>query len=494
MCFRFVSNNSFTGSISDALMAISALSIFRGAHNAMSLGDLYIESNNIQILDLSYNRATTFYGHSTSLEQLNLKGTGLSMNLDTTLSPFTNLKVVNLAENGLVGGLPSTLPATLEHLYLDGNFLRGSVPSSLISSAPLKTFSVSNNNLAGSLPLTFFTSSNALVTLNLANNSLGCFSYLPATLTTCDLSGNFLCPDLLSPNSSVTCVSSASVCYASALSCKNNTVANAACPEARPTPKSVCNTDTGVWEFPYWHSPAINSNLDIFNGTLVFPSAPSTYEIRGNVTVGQVGSANSTELPPVSSIVIAANARVGTSGDLVINRYSSVYVTMPDSSLISVVNPNSSASLPVVQVRGNFTVSSEATSISLDVRSTLARSTNLPSLIFLSSAFRSGSFASEAVLLPTHLNSTSQNAGLMCTGYFVSNTDSASSLQYRLSNSVALCRLPVRVIPPPLPPRGFDVGALIGSLFAAIVLAFVCFAAAMVANEDWHYVLPFNDG
>ena len=62
-----------------------------------------------------------------------------------------------------------------------------------------------------------------------------------------------------------------------------------------------------------------------------------------------------------------------------------------------------------------------------------------------------------------------------------------------MTSSPTVCYLPVRIIPAPLPPRGFDVGALIGSLFAVIVLAFVCFGAAMVANEDWHYVLPYNE-
>jgi hypothetical protein len=484
---RYISNNSFAGDVNEAVSAFATVSELVAANNSLYATQLAINSNFIRVLDLSYNSVGTLSGSSSTLQTLNLYRTGLSMALGSTLNSFPALKSANLADNSIVGTLPPTVPSTMEEIYLDANLLTGPVPSTFVSSSPVwKVISASQNGLSGSLPVTFFTSTPFLVQLNLANNSLSCIAYLPAALTTCDLSNNYLCPDIVSG----TCVPSGSACFASASLCKPASDANSFCPAARPTQASVCNSATGNWELPYWHSPSLASNLTIFNGSLVFPAGPVPYQIR-SLTVGFL-PVNETYVAAKTSISFEANSDVEILGDFTIGAFVDVTVALPDAAKLDIFNANASAALPVVHTRGTWIVSNQNTTIIADVRNSLPAD-SMPALWFMTSTALNGSFASQDVLIPARLNATNQYNGFMCTGYFVFTTENSAYLSYQLVNSVDLCGTPARVIPPPLPPRGFDVGALIGSLFAVLVLAFVCFAAAMVANEDWHYVLPYND-
>jgi hypothetical protein len=85
-------------------------------------------------------------------------------------------------------------------------------------------------------------------------------------------------------------------------------------------------------------------------------------------------------------------------------------------------------------------------------------------------------------------------AGSYCSQYSASVEPNDVIVQYTISSSPIVCALPPRVAPAPLPDRALDVGALVGSLFTAIILIFVLVAALILLDSDvQEFCLPFQD-
>ncbi|MBL4663965.1 MAG: hypothetical protein JKY22_10545 [Flavobacteriaceae bacterium] len=100
----------------------------------------------------TYDGVTIENGHVTEIRMLfnNLTGS-----LPSSLSAFTELKVLELSFNKLNGEIPASLGELkkLEILALNGNKISGAIPQSIANLSSLKQLHLSSNQLIGELPI-----------------------------------------------------------------------------------------------------------------------------------------------------------------------------------------------------------------------------------------------------------------------------------------------------------------------------------------------------
>ena len=162
-------------------------------------------------LDLSSNELSgeihSSLGNLVTLTHLDLSGNLLSGAIPSELGSLTALTNLDLSNNFLSGAIPSELGslAALTNLTLGQNFLIEAIPSELGTLTALTNLALEFNRLEGSLPLELGTLSN-LTELNVAGNNLQGLPDLTAlsSLTTFDVSYNYLEFDDLEPNTGIT--------------------------------------------------------------------------------------------------------------------------------------------------------------------------------------------------------------------------------------------------------------------------------------------------
>ncbi|KAL2457571.1 LRR receptor-like serine/threonine-protein kinase FLS2 [Forsythia ovata] len=205
----FLSHNQFRGEIPSSICNATKLTYLEVANNSFSgpvpqmLGNLVnLEHLNLQVNSLVNNPGSTHLDFLNSLvncrnlQYLILESNPLNGiipdsigNLSSNLKVFTassceikgsipqelgNLSInfLGLANNGLVGEIPSSLGGLqhLERLYLTGNKLEGTIPAEVCSIKVLGILHLGENKFSGSIP-TYIEKLTELIEVSFADNS-----------------------------------------------------------------------------------------------------------------------------------------------------------------------------------------------------------------------------------------------------------------------------------------------------------------------------------
>jgi Leucine-rich repeat (LRR) protein len=157
-----LANNNFTGEIPDAMGVCNSLYLVDLSYNSVtgavplalgnltSLQELYLQGNNLTLLDPSI-----YSGFATALISLNLAENPWNAPIATEIGSLRILQVLNLSYGGYTGPVPSVLGqlGQLEVLDLSHNNLTGEVAVELGAlMTSLTSVNVSFNSLTGSLP------------------------------------------------------------------------------------------------------------------------------------------------------------------------------------------------------------------------------------------------------------------------------------------------------------------------------------------------------
>lgn len=112
---------------------------------------------------------------------LDLRGLGLAGAIasPSSLSALTYLRRLDLSQNHLCGGVPTSLLPSLEYLNLSRNALQGAVPSELGSLRRLRVLVLDVNNLTGGIPASLGNLT-SLTVLSLTSNHLS--GHIPSAL------------------------------------------------------------------------------------------------------------------------------------------------------------------------------------------------------------------------------------------------------------------------------------------------------------------------
>ncbi|KAL4578051.1 hypothetical protein LXL04_014166 [Taraxacum kok-saghyz] len=160
-------NNSLKGSLPPIQLSSPSLVLLNVSMNELDgpIPPGLFTSMALTHLDLSYNLFTgeiPFHGSQDKslielstfppLEYLDLSDNTFTGNLSPGVGNFRRLKLLNLANDGLSGEIPTELNklTELEFLDLSDNQFKGKIPDNL--SPNLKFFNVSGNNLSGGIP------------------------------------------------------------------------------------------------------------------------------------------------------------------------------------------------------------------------------------------------------------------------------------------------------------------------------------------------------
>ncbi|XP_047308676.1 protein STRUBBELIG-RECEPTOR FAMILY 3-like [Impatiens glandulifera] len=106
-----------------------------------------------------------------NITQIVLSGVNLRGQLGESLQNFASIIQLDLSNNSIGGGIPSSLPITIRNFYLSGNQLTGNIPTSLSLLGQLTDLSFSSNKLTGPIPDAFQRLTN-LINLDLSGNNL----------------------------------------------------------------------------------------------------------------------------------------------------------------------------------------------------------------------------------------------------------------------------------------------------------------------------------
>ncbi|XP_058211417.1 receptor-like protein 7 [Rhododendron vialii] len=152
-----VSGNNFRGQIPSSIANLSKLT-------ELGLGDGAFDAGTLSFLFEKQSKLTTLF----------LVGTTLNDVLPRSLANLTELSVLVLYRNELLGEIPSWL-LNLTHLTtltLSGNQLSGMFPSSISQLNHLEILDLSSNNLSGEVELDIFQNLRNLAVLRLSENKL----------------------------------------------------------------------------------------------------------------------------------------------------------------------------------------------------------------------------------------------------------------------------------------------------------------------------------
>lgn len=175
------------GRVPDFISNLSELQYLQLANNNLSgpIPQWLFNLPSLSYLDLSTNNLQGFLPQNIKLRlsawpaTLNVAGNKLQGPIPTRL---VNVEVINLADNGFTGSIPSQIGESLDIKYISfaGNRLYGQIPRSFCREGNvLAALDLSNNSLSGSIPIGFGNCT-SLVFLNLGGNKLeGNISFEP---------------------------------------------------------------------------------------------------------------------------------------------------------------------------------------------------------------------------------------------------------------------------------------------------------------------------
>lgn len=99
-------------------------------------GDVFESMKSLEVLDLSWNEKLKFpdtFLYPMSLKELYLRGISDTSRISTHIGRLSNLEVLDISENGLIGTVPTEIGhmTSLLELYLEDNSFSGTFPSSI---------------------------------------------------------------------------------------------------------------------------------------------------------------------------------------------------------------------------------------------------------------------------------------------------------------------------------------------------------------------------
>jgi Leucine-rich repeat (LRR) protein len=165
-------DNSFTGSIPEAMMTITGMQSLNVSVNLLtgvipgSIGLLV----NLRKLDVSENQINGTVPRALfqlpRLDYLSLNNNQLTGRLNAEVYQMNRLSDLDLSHNQLSGGLPGVNVSTrdlppLRHLYLSDNLFTSTIPSIFASMDALVILDLSSNLLGGTIPTALFNNSNS---------------------------------------------------------------------------------------------------------------------------------------------------------------------------------------------------------------------------------------------------------------------------------------------------------------------------------------------
>ncbi|GFP95950.1 probable LRR receptor-like serine/threonine-protein kinase at4g20940 [Phtheirospermum japonicum] len=171
-----LSQNCLTGPIPEVTSQFLRLNYLNLSRNSLngSLPKVITLFPKLTTLDLSFNELTgpilTALLTSSTLNELRLQNNILSGNIDfSPLSNDSNLRILDLSNNGLNGNLPDGLGSFtgLQVLDIAGNNFSGSLPPSIADITTLNSLDICRNHFTGPLPENL---PNTLQTLNASYN------------------------------------------------------------------------------------------------------------------------------------------------------------------------------------------------------------------------------------------------------------------------------------------------------------------------------------
>ena len=153
--------------------------LFLGASNRENLNFCTIVKGRLSFLDLRNNRiarelSPCLFFPESNLEELHLSGNPLiGRSLPDGFSSESKIRVINMANTGIIGTIPESLGNVplLQYLDLSGNGLTGQIPRNLGNSKSLEFLNLARNRFAGSIPSSLAKSSTLRV-LWLSGNAL----------------------------------------------------------------------------------------------------------------------------------------------------------------------------------------------------------------------------------------------------------------------------------------------------------------------------------
>ncbi|KAF7128966.1 hypothetical protein RHSIM_Rhsim10G0009400 [Rhododendron simsii] len=159
-----LSNNSFSGGISDFLCVVNVTTfslVLRLGENLLSgeIPDCWMSWPSLRVLDLGNNNFTgsipSSMGQLVSLASLHLRNNHLSGEITWSFQSCTDLVVLDLGENEFTGSIPTWMGESLSSLRilaLRSNKMKGMIPPKLCHLASLQVLDLAQNIFSGAIP------------------------------------------------------------------------------------------------------------------------------------------------------------------------------------------------------------------------------------------------------------------------------------------------------------------------------------------------------
>lgn len=178
----YLNNNSFSGDIPPDILSISTLQVVNFAGNNLS-GRIYGGiSNNVRILDLSYNNVsgkirTDLFSDGSKMRVINFSFNRFSGEIPASIGALRWIEYLRLDSNVLVGTIPSAILncSSLVHFSAEGNFISGNIPATIGAMPKLEVLSLSSNNLSGVVPASLFCNVFSLVSIRFVSLGFNAF-------------------------------------------------------------------------------------------------------------------------------------------------------------------------------------------------------------------------------------------------------------------------------------------------------------------------------
>ncbi|KAJ0663997.1 putative protein kinase RLK-Pelle-LRR-III family [Helianthus annuus] len=175
--YRFnLSYNAFSGSIPSSFTLLPSLTFLALEHNNLSgpIPDTW-GSGELVSFTLDHNFLTGSIPASLSkmrnLENVNLGHNHIDGVIPNEFTNLSKLRILDLSNNAIKGGLPSFSASNLSVLVLDNNRLNGPIPDTVGNLSSLTRLGLSHNNFSGEIPKSIGELKN-LDSFNVSYNSL----------------------------------------------------------------------------------------------------------------------------------------------------------------------------------------------------------------------------------------------------------------------------------------------------------------------------------
>ncbi|XP_027332605.1 receptor-like protein 35 [Abrus precatorius] len=151
-----LSNNKLNGRVPNYLCEMDSLRNLNLSHNFLTSTCQFLENQELQHLDLSFNLLADDISlskcNARELAILNLSHNKLTGIIPQCLANLSSLAVLDLQENKLYGTLPSAFSNSITLLNLNGNKIEGFLPKSLSNCTGLEVLDLGNNQIMDTFP------------------------------------------------------------------------------------------------------------------------------------------------------------------------------------------------------------------------------------------------------------------------------------------------------------------------------------------------------